>query len=105
MQLDELFNYKNQLMKDLLKSPEIVSLVNDQIDASNAEQLAYTQIFPYEYVPETAQEGKTYICFDVDIQKSFNKSFLEPILYVWVFSHKHALMLPEGGIHPDNVFS
>ena len=106
MQLEEFFDYKNQLMKDLLTSPEIVSLVNDSVSVENAEQeLKYTQIFPYEYVPETSQEGKTYICFDVDVQKSLNKSFLVPVIYVWVFSHKHALRLPEGGVRPDKICS
>ena len=104
MQLEEFYNYKNQLMKDILTSPEIVSLLDDRLDMANAEQLRYTQVFPYEYVPETIQEGKTYICFDVDIQKAYNKSFLEATVYVWVFSHRHALRLPGGeGVRPDKI--
>lgn len=103
MYLDELFAYKNQLMKDLLTNPKIVSLINDKIDFENADQLAYTQVFPYEYIPDTAQEGMTYVCFDVDVTKADNKSFLEPVIYVWVFSHRHALRLPEGGVRPDQI--
>lgn len=103
MQLKDLFDYKNQLMSDLLTSPEIVALLDDQLDIADAEQLAYTQVFPYEYVPETIQEGKTYICFDVDVQKTYNKSFLEAVIYVWVFCHKHSLRLPEGGVRPDKL--
>lgn len=106
MQLEELFDYKNQLMKDLLTTESIVSLLNDdntQFDMSDAEGLAYKQIFPYEFVPETIQDGKTYICFDVDVTKVYNKSFLEAVLYIWVFSHKSAMRLPEGGVRPDAI--
>ena len=51
MQLEELFDYKNQLMKDLLTTESIVRLIDDKIDMSDAKSLAYTQVFPCEYVP------------------------------------------------------
>lgn len=103
MQLQELFDYKNKLMEDLLTNKDIVSLVNDNVSIENASSLAYKQIFPCEYVPETVQDGATYICFDVDIQQSFNKTFLSPILYVWVFAHRSRLRLPEGGVRTDKI--
>lgn len=105
MQLQEFFDYKNQLMKDLLTNLEIVTLVNSDIDFENAETLAYTQVFPCEYVPETVEHGNTFICFDVDIQKSMNKTFLLPTLYVWVFTHRSLLRLPEGGVRTDKLCS
>lgn len=70
-----------------------------------AEKLAYTQVFPYEYIPATIQDGLTYICFDVDVQSVSNKTFLEPVLYVWVISHRSTLRLPEGGVRPDKICS
>lgn len=105
MQLQEFFDYKNQLMKDLLTNPKIVELINSDIDFSNAESLAYTQVFPCEYVPETVEHGKTFICFDVDIQQSVNQTFLLPTLYVWVFTHRSLLRLPEGGVRTDRLCS
>lgn len=105
MQLQELFDYKNQLMEDLLTSEPIVALLSDDIDLEDAKKLAYTQVFPYEYVPETVQDGKTYICVDVDIQKSLNKTYLLPTLFVWVFTHKSRLRLPEGGVRTDKICS
>ena len=103
MQLQELFDYKNRLMQDLLTNKDIVLLMGDDMSMDKAESLAYTQIFPCEYVPETVQGGATYICFDVDVQKSFNKTFLQPILYVWVFAHRSRLRLPEGGVRTDKI--
>lgn len=103
MQLQELFDYKNRLMEDLLTNEAIVSLVNENVSMDNAISLAYTQVFPCEYIPETVQGGETYICFDVDIQEATGKTFLSPTLYVWVFTHRSRLRLPEGGVRTDKL--
>lgn len=105
MQLSDFFDYKNQLMKDLLTSESIVSLLDSKIDIRDADNLAYKQVFPFEYVPDTVQGGDTYICFDVDIQGVSNKTFLTPIIHIWVFSHKSKLRLPEGGVRTDKLCS
>lgn len=96
MQLEEFFDYKNQLMNDLLTNEEIVRLLADDCKPVNdVQDLVYKQVFPYEYIPETIEHGQTFICCDVDIQKSVNKTFLIPVLYIWVFSHKSKLRLPK----------
>ena len=105
MQLSEFFDYKNKLMEDLLTNPEIVKLLDNSVELKNAKQLAYTHVFPYEYIPDTVEEAKTFICFDVDVQESINKTFLRPTLYIWVFSHKSKLRLPEGGVQTDKLAS
>ena len=104
-QLDEMFDYKNQLMEDLLTNKDIVSLIDDSVELKNAKKLVYKQVFPYEYIPTTIEEGKTFICCDVDIQKAVNKTYLLPTLYVWVFTHKSKLRLPEGGVRTDKLVS
>lgn len=104
-QLDEFFDYKNTLMEDLLTNPEIVSLINENVTVEDAAKLAYRQVFPCEYVFETVEHADTHICFDVDIQKPFDKTFLLPTLYVWVFTHKSKLRLPEGGLRTDKLCS
>lgn len=104
-QLDEMFDYKNQLMEDLLTNKDIVALIDDSVELKNAKKLVYKQVFPYEYIPTTIEEGKTFICCDVDIQKAVNKTYLLPTLYVWVFTHKSKLRLPEGGVRTDKLVS
>lgn len=104
--LDEFFNYKNQLIKDMLTNPKIVKLVSDDLVAhKNPSQLVYKQIFPYEYVPEIVDSGKTFICCDVDIDNVVSKTFLTPTLYIWVFTHKTMLRLPDGGVRTDKLCS
>lgn len=105
MQLSEFFDYKNKLMEDLLTNNDIVKLLDSTTELSNAHKLAYHNVFPYEYIPDTVEEAKTFICFDVDVQESINKTFLLPTLYIWVFSHKSKLRLPEGGVQTDKLVS
>ncbi len=105
MQLSEFFDYKNKLMEDLLTNKNIVKLLDDSVELKNASKLAYTQVFPYEYVPDAVEYAKTFICFDVDVQKSVNKTFLLPTVYIWAFSHKSRLRLPEGGVQTDKLVS
>ena len=106
MKLDELFDYKNQLMMDLATNEEIVKLLDDSNEmVENPNELIYKRIFPYEYVPEIVEEGHSFICFDVDIQSSLNKTYYLPTVYIWVFTHKNKLRLEEGGVRPDKICS
>lgn len=106
MQLKDFFDYKNKLMEDLLTHQTIVSLIKDDLDVSESKSLAYTQVFPYEYVPKTVQDGGTYVCFEVEVQNVPGKTYLVPVLYIWIFSHRSNLRLPDGGgIRVDNLCS
>ena len=105
MYLDELYAYKNQLMKDLLTNPKITGLLDDIQIHDHPEVFAYKQVFPYEFIPETVDYGHTFICFDVDVLSSDNKTFLNPALYVWVFTHKSKLRVPTGGVRTDLLAS
>ena len=104
MNLDELFDYKNELMKTFCKNENIVRLVTDSEDAPVPDfDLPYNQIFPFEFVPETVSEGTTFICFDVDIEDVISKTFYMPIIYIWMFTHKSKLRLEHGGIRLDQL--
>lgn len=105
MQLQDFFDYKNKLMEDILTEKEIVSLINEEVAFKDAATLAYSQVFPYEYIPQTVQEGYTFVCFDVDISSAVGKTFYIPTIYVWVFSHRSRLRLPKGGVRPDKLCS
>lgn len=111
MYLADFFDYKNRLMSDLLTNEDIVRLIDDDEEflLQNADQLVYKNVFPYEYIPETDAHGTTYICMDVDVQaqtrRDNSKLLYSPILYVWVFSHRSKLRLPEGGVRTDKLCS
>ena len=106
MQLDEFFDYKNRLMDDLLTSKRIITLLSDDCKTIRSpESLVYSQVFPYEYIPETVTHGHTFICCEVEIQRVSSKTYLTPALYVWVFTHKSKIRLPDGGVRTDKLCS
>lgn len=106
MQLEDIFDYKNQLMKEILTNKTIVHLINEEVPLEQADKLAYTQVFPAEFIPETLHDGSTIIMFDVDLQYVPNKTFLIPILRVWVLAHRSRLRLPDGGgVRTDRICS
>ena len=106
MQLEDFYDYKNKLMEDILTNETLVKLINEDIDMKDAYKLAYDQVFPAEFVPVTIHDGATFVCFDVDIQKAPNKTFLYPTLYIWVFVHRSNLRLPDGGgVRTDKICS
>ena len=105
MQLEEFFDYKNTCMEDLLTNETIVKLVNENVSLENAESLVYKQVFPFEFVPDTVEQGKTFICVDVDIHRAVGKTYLLPTMFVWVFTHKSLLKLPKGGVRTDKLCS
>ena len=56
--LDEFFDYKNQLVDDILTNESIVKLMSDDGETVSApESLMYTQVFPYEFVPNVTEHG------------------------------------------------
>lgn len=104
--LDELFDYKNQLIKDLLTSKNIVNLlVDDGKFQGDSKDLVYKAVFPYEYLPDTTEEATTYLCCEVDIEGVFDKTFLHTYIYIWVFTHISLLQLSEGGLRMDKLSS
>lgn len=106
MQLEEFFDYKNRLMEDLLTTKPIVRLMSDDYEViEKPERLMYEQVFPYEYIPDTTEHGQTFICCEVEVQKISSKTFLSPTLYIWVFTHKSKMRLPEGGVRVDKMCS
>lgn len=104
MNLKDFFDYKNQFMNDILTDPEIVKLITEQdqfgddiYTVENAKDLIYKQVFPFEYVPETVHDGSTFICVEVDVQSAPGKTYMDLVMYVWIFAHRSRLVLPNGG--------
>lgn len=113
MQLEDFYDYKNQLMSDILTNETLVSLISDvdeegvpRFTLENARELAYEYVFPFEFVAETIFDGRTFIMFDVDIRTAPNKTFYVPTIHVWVFAHRSRLRLPDGGgVRTDAICS
>ena len=106
MNLKDFFDYKNQLMKDLCTNASVVRLITgDPNTPVPYKELAYKNIFPYQYVPDTVDDGKTLICYDVDVLKVPNRTYYTLALYIWIFTHKSNARLSEGGGLLDSLAS
>lgn len=115
MNLKDFYDYKNQFFEDVLTNEKLVKLINENKTLETAGELAYTQLFPYKFIPETIEHGHTYICCDVDVEASSTNSrgrsgsstrlFYRPTLYIWILVHKSKLRLPEGGVRYDVIAS
>ena len=104
MLLEEFFDYKNYLMEIFCSNKEILKLLTDDENiAVPSPAMAYKKIFPLEYIPDTVGQGGTFICYDVDIADVENETFLKPVLYIWIFTHKSKLRLPKGGLRLDSL--
>lgn len=109
MNMNDFFDYKNQLMQDMLTSETIVRLLDDTLPVEEADKLMYKQVFPYEYIPDTIEHGHTFICCDVDVQAptyhstNSRTTFYTPIIYIWVMSHESKLRLSQGGVRTDRL--
>ena len=106
MNLTELYRYKSRIMKDLCSNERIVKLVtgNDEAAVPNHD-LPLTQIIPNRFVPETINDGKTFICYDIEVKAAadLNKTFYVPVLQLFVFTHKSQFYLKDGGILVDEL--
>lgn len=105
MNLGEIYNYKNKLMEIILTDADIVRLIDDSVPLNDSAKLMYSKVFPYQYIPDTVEEAGTFVCFDVDVTRSMNKTKYNPMIYVWVISHKSLLKLDAGGLRVDTLTS
>lgn len=105
MYLDEFYDYKNKFVEDIVTNETIVNLLDGEFTEEGQRKLVYSQVYPYEFVPDTIEEATTFICCDVDIQEVIDKTYLVPVIYVWVFTHKSKLRLPTGGVRTDKICS
>ena len=101
MHLAELFDYKNRLIKDMLTNDEIVDLIDPNHTVDTPKDMVYDNVNPYEFYPEVIEQGRVYVCCDVDVIETSDKPIYDLALYVWVFAHKSILQLPEGGVRTD----
>ncbi len=104
MELQEFYDYKNRLMRDLCSNEDIVRLVTgvEEPTVPNKD-IPYEQIFPYQFIPETENNARTFICFDVDILKAPNKTFYNPVIYIWVLVHKSKMKTDGMGCRTDAI--
>lgn len=92
----ELSIYKNQIAADLLANKDIVQAIKEVIPPERLKEiddLMYTYIFPYDYIPQTLQEVGCYICYELYVPKvsTVNYFFKDMIFEFNIICHQDVM--------------
>lgn len=97
--------YKNKLMNCIINSPELISLINDYYitdgECDGAEELAYKNIFPFYYIPDTQTVSQAYVIMKVNGLGTKNKIYNKVEVYICVISHQDIMKTDCGGTRID----
>lgn len=108
MELQEFYDYKNRLMMDICSNKDIVKLVTGKENPAVPDKtLPYEQVYPFQFIPETENNARTFVCFDVDIlySRQTNKTFYYPVIYIWIMAHKSKMRTKNQGVLIDAISS
>ena len=97
--LKDMGNYKDKLISVFLNSKDICELMlnNNSYTQSDAENLLYSQIFPYLYSNETQTEVLPYLCVEADISAIPANNIKNMKLTIWVYCHKDDMKYSKDG--------
>jgi hypothetical protein len=105
MLLKEINEYERLVMQKLSGNQRIVDMIlNDSIFSeqdfvhypSPNQDVKFTRIFPYGYVPDTQQEAGVFICYSIFVPSVSNKTYKLIDLAFYVFAEQSLIVL-EGG--------
>lgn len=98
MYLEELTKYKQEIMKNLCESTEVIELLS--VDPNNTieygEDLICKQIFPYGYVPNIQNKENVFICIDVEVPRTNGSTFKDVAMHLYIFAHHNLMKTPHG---------
>lgn len=95
-------DWKNKTISLILDNKDIIECL--ELDEIEQEDIVYTRIFPYNHVPQTAEETKVYITVAVSVpQITFNKIWAYPRLLIRVISHQGKMKLAKAGVSATRI--
>ena len=96
--------YLNKKMIIILNDNEIVSMITEIIPPEKpVEDLLYTYIFPFDYIPDAIQEVGCYICYEIEVPKvsTVNYFFKDVIITFRIICHQAAMKTSYGATRID----
>lgn len=96
--------WKNKIMSDLQNDTEIIQALGLN-NGEDEENLTYTRLFPFYFIPETQEDVKTYILVEIDIQGNRSRydtskynPYAYPVITFTVLSHQKDMRLSLSGV-------
>ena len=99
----EITEYKRKIMKALINSQRIVSLIDYAKESEDPADLLYQCIFPYNRIPETEQEERVYICVMVDIPTAYVKNEIARNVTIRFRVYAHERLMKVIGESGDRI--
>lgn len=91
--------YEQTLMKELCSNTEIVSLLTGiENPVVPNKSLAYTQIYPFAYIPYVNQEANTFITFAINVPRIDNSLIKELYVTFDIITHESLMRTTKGKI-------
>lgn len=96
---NDLNYYEQTVMKELCSDAEIVSLLTGvENPGIPNKSLAYTQVYPFAYIPYTNQEANTFITFTINVPRIDNSLIKELYVTFDIITHESLMRTPKGKI-------
>lgn len=93
----EIGEYKMILIRKLIQNDTIVSLIDPAKSVQYADDLIYTSIFPYNRIPDTEQEVKTYVTIRCNVPNVVRKNDLVRDVTVIIRAYTHEDLMRVSG--------
>lgn len=99
---------KQELFSSFINDPDICELLFDKqpYTDDDREELFYSQIFPYLYVDDTQNETLTYLCYEIDIPPSSDKTsgtIKNMKMIIFAYCHKEIMRYNKKGYYGTRV--
>lgn len=94
----EITVYKDRMAQAFCTSDRIAELLRlaDQ-PLISGKDLMYSRVFPYAHVPNVSEEGRSFICFDIDVPAVKSNIIKTVQISIYVMAHQNIMRLPDGG--------
>lgn len=108
----ELAKNKSNVLMRIIKNQNLCKAIYytdrnflDQPDISDPSSLIYSQIYPYNRIPDAITEGKTFLTFSFSKYKSIDRYFKEGYLNINIMVHKKNMETDYGVLRPDYILA
>lgn len=96
----EIIQYKQTAMNSIVSTQSIINAINSKYDDGTAmepEDLFYTHVFPYGYLPETIETAGCYITLEVSMPSvsTVNYFFKDILLTVTIICHQDIMRMTD----------
>lgn len=108
---ENISSYKSEILMRILSNERLVKLlaydtstIEDKPPIEDSSELVYNRVFPYRFLPDTAESAKSFISMSFTYgQPSFNQYFDAKTITIYIQCHKSLFVTDEGYLRPDEI--